>query len=755
MNLRARPGPVVVTTVGVALLVPYFLLGGRVGDIYWNVVVASMLAVGTLVVWRLRSGRAAWLWILAGQGLFLLGDITWTLAETIGSDGGSTVGDVWYLAGYAAIAAGLVLLVRAHGGRSDAGNLVDAATVSIAAAVLLWVLLIAPAAAGEADSLITKVIDIAYPAADLLLIVVAARLATLVRSSRPAWLLFGSLTATLAGDVWFVHAAIQGSYSVGDPIDGLWWLGYVLVLAAVLDPRLDDVSAPKDEAPPELTAGRIAALAAVAVSAPALIVARAIGGLSLELPVLLGGTMVLFGLVVARLAIVARELEQQRRRLEHQATHDSLTSLGSRVLFADRVRAALNGRQPSRLAVLCLDLDDFKTVNDGLGHAAGDELLREVGRRLIDTAPCPDDVARLGGDEFAVLVQHSSVDEVLELADRLLVAVGRHLELDDGSIVHTEVSIGIAFADPSATVESLLRDADIAMYAAKGRGKGRWEIFRPGMHQHVVERLELRRDLELALDRGEFVVRYQPIVEVASGRRRGYEAMVCWNHPIRGLLHSAAFMPLAEETGLVAPLGRWVLAEACRAVESLRADDGAEPFVSVNLSAAQLRISDIVDDVVDALIPAGLTADRLVVELSETAVVEELDLTADDLVELRELGVKVAIDDFGAGYTSLRQLRTLPVDLVKIDPGLFGPTPSDPMYASVVAMAVSLGLTTIGHGIERSEQVGQLTAAGCHLAQGDWFGVPLAIDEIRRHDVAEGSDRREPTSLACRDQLNV
>ena len=193
---------------------------------------------------------------------------------------------------------------------------------------------------------------------------------------------------------------------------------------------------------------------------------------------------------------------------------------------------------------------------------------------------------------------------------------------------------------------------------------------------------------------------------------------------------------------------------ACRAGEGLRADDGVEPFVSVNVSAVQLRISDIVDDVVDALFPAGLPADRLVVELSEAAVVEELDLTADDLTELRELGVKVAIDDFGAGNTSLRHLRTLPVDLVKIDPGLFGPTPSDPMYASVVAMAHSLGLTTVGHGIERSEQVGQLMAAGCQLAQGDWFGVPVAID-VDACWPAAGSDRREPTSAACSDQLNV
>jgi diguanylate cyclase (GGDEF)-like protein len=732
MSPSSRLGPAGVIAAGAALMVPYFALGGTPGDMYWNIVVGAMLTVAALAVRRLRAARAAWWWIIGGQACFLAGDFAWMIADRLSlSDDAYLVGDVCYIAGYVAIAVGLLLLSLRQRNRWDPGNLVDALVVSIGAGVLLWVVIIAPVARAGSGSLIRQVIDIGYPVGDLLLIVIVARLAMLVQRSRPAWTLIGSLVLLLVADVWFAYDQVSGSYSLGDPVDALWWMSYVLVVAAVLDPHLDELTAPTVETSEGLTPLRLTFLAGCALGAPVLIAIRAARGQPLELPILLGGTMVLFLLVVARLVIVAHELELHRRRLQHEATHDALTSLGSRTLFARQVREALGATWTTRPAVLCLDLDDFKTVNDGLGHAAGDRLLREIGARLAESAPRADDVARLGGDEFAVVIRDTGVDGVLELADRFLDVIAVPVELDDGTVLQTEASIGIAFGDTGSTVDSLLRDADIAMYAAKGRGKGRWEVYRSGMHQLVVERLELRRDLELAIERDEFVLHYQPIVDAATTTCRGYEALVRWQHPVRGLVPPNRFIALAEESGLIVPIGRWILAEACRAVTTFPQAADEPPFVSVNVSAVQLRISDIVDDVQHALGASGLAPERLLLELTESTIIQDVDAAATELAALRALGVEIAIDDFGSGFTSLRQLRTLPVDVLKIDSELFGPLPSDAMYTSIVAMAASLGLRTIGEGVERREQIDQLRASGCELAQGYWFGPPVPAEVVR------------------------
>lgn len=738
MFLRPRPGPLPTITIGAALLLPFFGLGGLAGDIYWNVVVAAMLAVGAAVAWRLRTARATWLWILGGQALFLAGDVLWMVAERSGGNESVVyVGDASYFAGYGAIAIGFILVSLRQRDRWDPGNVIDAGIVSIGAGVLLWVTLIAPVANDGSVPLVDRVIGVAYPVADLLLIVIGARLATLVQHSRPAWLLLGSLGLLLAADVWFAYANLSESYSIGDPVDALWWMSYVLVVAAVLDPDVEELTRPAvEQTGRRLTKLRIAFLAGAALGAPLLIAWRAARGASLELPILLGGTMVLFAFVVGRLVIVAQELDDHRRRLQHQVTHDALTALGSRVLFAEQVGRALADSPTARPAVLCLDLDDFKTVNDGLGHAAGDRLLQEVGRRLLDATDCPDDVARLGGDEFALLLHDTEVDGVLARADLLLDLISRPVVIEDGTTVQTDASIGIAFGGSNATVDSLLRDADIAMYAAKGRGKGRWEVYRSGMHQLVVERLELRRDLERAIERGEFVLHYQPIIDVATSTCHGYEALVRWQHPDRGLVPPNSFIPLAEETGLIVPLGRWILDEACRTAVSFPHLGGVAPFISVNASAVQLRRSDIVADVEQALAVSGIGADRLLLELTESTIIQDVDTAAADLGRLRELGVRIAIDDFGSGFTSLRQLRTLPVDVIKIDSEFFGPSSSDAMYTSIVSMATSLGLQTVGEGVEGLEQLELLRTSGCQLAQGFWFSPPVSADAVLAHQYA-------------------
>jgi len=284
-------------------------------------------------------------------------------------------------------------------------------------------------------------------------------------------------------------------------VDAFWWISYVAIAALVVHERVGELSRARiDPSGPRVTLMRVAVLAATTMAAPVTIAALASAGADLELGPLLGGTIVLFLLVVVRLAIVAEQLETSRGRLEHDATHDALTGLGNRVLYSERVRQALaaSTTTPPRTAVLCIDLDDFKTVNDSLGHAAGDRMLQEIGARLRSVVRRADSVARLGGDEFAILVDGEPAEAALEVADRLLVELAKPIVLGSNATAHSSASIGIAFGSPDDSVESLLRDADIAMYTAKSNGKSRWEVYRPGMRQQVLERFELRADLVLA-----------------------------------------------------------------------------------------------------------------------------------------------------------------------------------------------------------------------------------------------------------------
>lgn len=432
------------------------------------------------------------------------------------------------------------------------------------------------------------------------------------------------------------------------------------------------------------------------------------------------------------------ELSRLKEELHHQAYHDPMTGLANRLLFIDLVEEAVHSSADEQVcAVLFLDLDDFKIVNDALGHTAGDMLLITVARRIEDSLRHRDVAARLGGDEFAVLVRDGqSVSDAERVAERILTSLRAPLQLGAQQIF-VNASIGIAAPhDPDQPASELLRDADVAMYTAKAAGKGRISIFEPQMHTAVIERHELSRELSRAVGRDDIFVHYQPIVSLETGRVEGLEALARWRHPTRGDVPPEAFISLAEESGTIIPLGRKVLTQACEQVARWSRLPGMKqpPFISVNLSAFQVQEPGFVLEVENVLHATGLHPRQLVLEVTETAMVRDMGATIRKLEELRQEGVRIALDDFGTGYSSLGYLRRFPVDMLKVAREFVGvpDTSSDEwVFAyAIVALGQALGLAVIAEGIEKPGQVERLREAGCPYGQGFLFARPLTADAV-------------------------
>ena len=427
------------------------------------------------------------------------------------------------------------------------------------------------------------------------------------------------------------------------------------------------------------------------------------------------------------------DLSALKEEFHHQAYHDSLTGLPNRALFAASVAAAVegtaNGRRP---AVLFLDLDDFKTINDSLGHHAGDELLVAVAGRVRGAVRTEDLPARLGGDEFAVLARDGSNDAAEKIAERLVEALEAPFTIV-GREMWVHASIGIAYGGSGVkSADELLRNADVAMYRAKQGGKGRYSTYEPEMHARVKHRQELVSALTLGIDRGEINVHYQPIVNLTTGTMTAVEALVRWDRPKHGLLAPDTFIAIAEETGLMIPIGRIVLRDACTRVQSWRTTytGMADLRVNVNLAPSELMADDLVDDVAAILAETCLPADRLVLEITENGVMGNPDEALARMNELRALGVSLALDDFGTGHSSLAHLRVFPIDTLKIARDFVAGLPSSSVdrafFETIVHLGRSLGLDVVAEGIESAEQALAISELGCSIAQGFHFGLPLA-----------------------------
>jgi diguanylate cyclase (GGDEF)-like protein len=429
---------------------------------------------------------------------------------------------------------------------------------------------------------------------------------------------------------------------------------------------------------------------------------------------------------------MADAIAGSQRSLTREATTDSLTGLANRAAFRAQLAASLGRpeRRRGNQAVLFVDLDDFKDVNDTLGHAAGDGLLREVAARLVETVRPGDLVARLGGDEFAVLLDGLAEPDLAGLvAQRVVTAVALPFAIGEHS-VQVGASVGLALRDETSTLEGLMREADVAMYAAKGRGKNRVERYDAELDDAAAVRQMLRTDLGTAAERGELVLDYQPMVDLRTGRLVGAEALVRWQHPTRGLLPPSEFIEAAEETGAIVGIGAFVLETATRRLAGWQRDyQRPDLWLSVNVSVCQLDLPGFPDHLADILSNAGVDPARLVLEVTETVLANPGGGAAASLSAARRTGVRVALDDFGTGYSSIGYLRQLPVDILKIDRSFLSGThagdPGDELLEAIMAMATSLGLDIIPEGIERVEQLNRLQAMGCTVGQGFFLARPV------------------------------
>ena len=459
---------------------------------------------------------------------------------------------------------------------------------------------------------------------------------------------------------------------------------------------------------------------------------------------------------VGGIVLNGRDVSERKafeEQLAHQAFHDPVTHLANRALFNERVRHAVARtlREGTGMAVLFVDLDDFKTVNDSLGHAAGDRVLLEAAQRISGSVRAADTAARFGGDEFAILLEDvHDMQAAVETAERILHSLGRPLELDDNHLV-IRASLGISVVEEgnATDADELIRNADAAMYIAKAEGKGGYRLFEPAMHDRVVARLALRADLQRALEREEFELHYQPLVRLQDGAVTGVEALLRWRHPVRGLIPPIEFIPFAEESGLIVDIGRWVLREGCRQAKVLRGQmtGSTLPTIGINLSVKQLFHSDIVADVAGALAAAELEPEALTLEITESVMMTDTELAINRLMELRELGVRLAMDDFGTGYSSLSSLSMLPLDILKMDRSLLAAGAS-PVTSGLASAVLSIGetfeLEVVAEGIEFPEQSVTLRDLGCDTGQGFYFAKPMEPGRlmdflVSRADAAEGS----------------
>lgn len=742
-----------VLTIGLLAVGGYFALPGTAAkDLGYSAIgVASVVCVLMAVHIHRPHDRRCWQFIAAGNLCFVLGDAVYDIYQFVLHQPVPfpSVADALYLAGYPFIFVGVTRLTQVQGHPAAREDYADAAIISIGALAMSWHFLMGSYANNSTMDTFGKLVTLAYPVMDIAILFVVVRGLMFRIARRPVHrLLAGSLLSMLVGDFIYDVLVQHGSYSTGNPVDAGWLISYVLVATAALHPSVADLPGESSRLT-ALDQRRLPFVAIAGFVSPAILLVSTLLGKQVDVVVLAALSMVLFALVVARMWWLFTRLAGQTHDLvaalsehgaleadlRHQAFHDALTGLANRALLHDRVERALAASPRLRgvVALFFCDLDGFKTINDSLGHGVGDEVLTAVAKRLTSIVQPGDTVARLGGDEFAVLMENvEHPDIAAAIAQRIVSALREPIELD-GRRMDLSTSVGLAVAGPLMTTERLLSEADSAMYAAKAAGKNCYEIFEQSMLDRVVEELVLKGTFSDAISRSEFFLQYQPQFSLRDGSLEGFESLLHWRHPTLGVIASERFVSVAERSGHILPTGRWVLETACKQAADWSSRTQKKLTIAVKIYDRQLQYPQFVDDVRTALAIGGLEPDQLVLEIAESSLLLDMELTSRVRTDLKAIGVLLSIDNFGMGYSSLRHLREFPVDVLKINKSfidLLDDAAGDgaAFVQTIVTLAHTLGLRTIAEGVERSEQLDLLRDFGCNSSQGNLMAPPLDSD---------------------------
>ncbi|MBG0818621.1 bifunctional diguanylate cyclase/phosphodiesterase [Planomonospora sp. ID82291] len=763
--------------LGCLLIAVVVVTPGWVGELLWEVIpVVAAVAMAAGIRRHRPPAASAWWLMTAGVAVWAASDLLWTGWYVAAGDAGAVPRwvDLLYVPMYPLVALGLSRLQRDPDRAGNGGVTLDAVVIVMGIAFLYWTLIFNPYLGAESLGDADHLTALLYLGLDMAVVFMGARLWFRYGNQSTSYALLGlAFTALLVADAVYTTTLVDDGGPGVSILDGsgaelvgsaAWLLWLVLMGTAALHPSMTGA---RDVLPSNaLTVARGGVFLSIACAGPVFFLISLGPGpvtltradLAVPLALLTGlSAFLIIRLVVgtsaaqrrallldeqaAELSRAAEEQSALQELVSHRAMHDPLTGLANRALFNDRLEQATVRRSPAaRHALLLLDLDGFKHVNDGYGHPVGDQLLIQAARRLREIVREADTLARFGGDEFAVLLEDVTAEEAGEIAGRVVEAVAEAFTVG-GYALHVTTSVGLYMIAESADAQEALRDADLALYAAKAAGKNQISVFHPGLRVERLDQARIAEGLRRALEEDEFVLNYQPVVDLRTGAVHAVEALLRWHSP-EGVVPPDAFIPTAEETGLIVPIGVQVLRRAC--FDARRWHERYGIAVNVNVSGHQLHRPGFVATVLDALADSGLPGEALILEITETALLatgqQETARVIEYLSELRTYGVRVAIDDFGTGYSSLAYLQHLPVDVVKIDGAFTGyeagtDTASRQRHAltrAIIGLCESLDLPAVAEKVETVEQEEFLRDMRCPLGQGYLFSRPLPAQDLDR-----------------------